>query len=421
MMSSVRISTLSNGLRVITDYAPHVHSVAVGLWVGVGTRYEDMRHNGAAHMVEHMLFKGTNRRSARDIAVEAENVGAYMNAYTGKEITNYYMHAMAEHLPDALDILADIYQHSTLPEDEIIRERQVILQEIGMSFDTPDDIIFDNYYETAYPGQAIGAPILGRAQHISRMDRDTLTGYIRQFYTPTRTVIAAAGALDHDDFVARVEKLFNALPPDAPVKNEKAMYEGGEHRQIKDLEQAHIVLGFQGLSRLDDDYYAAQVLSTLLGGGMSSRLFQEIREKRGLVYSIYSFHTPFIDDGQFGIYAGTGPKDLSELIPVVADEIGKVIAGATDEETARAKAQLKAGTLMAQESMATRAEQQAKNMHYRGKLLDIHELVKKIDSISAADVRRVAARIFSSRPTVASLGPIEGLETFDQIAARFSK
>jgi predicted Zn-dependent peptidase len=419
-MSDIKITTLNNGLRVITDSIGTVHSAAIGIWTGVGTRNEELAHNGVAHMVEHMLFKGTKRRTALGIAEEVENVGGHMNAYTSKEITSYYIHLLKEDVPLALDILSDIYQFATLPEEEVVRERHVILQEIGMCLDTPDDLIFDNYYETAYPGQALGAPILGKSPHISRMERTTLEDYIKKFYTPARTIISAAGNINHDDFVAQVEKLFFKMPEDTFFYKDPANYLGGEHRQTKDLEQAHIILGFKGLTRLDDDYITAQALSTLLGGGMSSRLFQEVREKRGLVYSIYSFHSGYADDGQFGIYAGTGPKDIKELVPVVCDEIMKVSSAVSEAEVERAKSQLKSGMLIGRESMIARAEQQAKYLFYKGKTFDVNEAIAKIDAITPEAITRAAKKIFSGRPTLAALGPLDRLESYEKISGRLT-
>ena len=419
-MSEIRLTTLKNGVRVITDHVPSVHTAAVGIWAGVGTRNEDLEHNGAAHMVEHMLFKGTKRREPLAIAEEIENVGGHMNAYTSKEMTSYYIHLLKDDVPLALDMLADMYQHSTLPDVEIDRERHVILQEIGMCNDTPDDLIFDNYYETAYPGQGLGVPILGKAHHIEKMKRDALENYIKRFYTPSRTIISAAGNINHDEFAAQVEKLFNAMPKDGAIRKDEAAYKGGEHRQDKELEQAHIILGFRGLNRKEDDYATALALSTLLGGGMSSRLFQEVREKRGLVYSIYSYHSGYADDGQFGIYAGTGADDIEELIPVVCDEIMKITSTITEEEANRAKAQMKSNLLISRESMISRAEQQSKYLFYRQKLLDIDEAVKTIEAINAKDIMRVAKRIFSGPPTLAALGPLKKLESFDKITKRLA-
>ncbi|MCC7305112.1 MAG: insulinase family protein [Alphaproteobacteria bacterium] len=419
-MSEIRVTTLENGLRVVTDTVPDVHSAAVGLWVGVGTRHEDLRHNGVAHMVEHMLFKGTKRRTTRQIAEEVENVGGHMNAYTSKEMTSYYIHLLRNDVRLALDMLADMYQHAALPPEEVERERGVILQEIGLSYDTPDDIIFDNYYETAYPQQGLGAPILGRAENISGMQRATIENYIKDFYTPARTIISVAGNIAHEDIVRHVKELFTALPDDRQHPETAAVYKGGETRREKELEQAHVILGFRGLNRLDEDYHVAQALSTLLGGGMSSRLFQEVREKRGLVYSIYSFHSGYADNGQFGIYAGTGEDSLPELVPVVCGEILRAMENITEEETMRAKTQIKAGLLIGRESMIGRADQQAKYLHYRGLPFSLDAVLKKIDSIHADDVRRVAKKIFSGAPTLAALGPVGKLESFESVKKRLS-
>lgn len=419
-MSPVQITTLPNGLRIATDIVPSVDSVAVGVWIGVGARHEDLTYNGTAHMVEHMLFKGTKKRDAREIAEVIENVGGRVNAYTGREITSYHIHLLKEDLPLALDVLSDIVQHSTMPEDEVERERGVILQEIGMCADTPDDIIFDNYFETAYPNQTLGAPILGTTKIISAMKRDTLMAYVEKFYSPKNMVVCAAGHLDHETFVKQVAEQFCDLPKDQDFDKPKADYKGGDHRSEKDLEQSHIVLGFQGIPRLNEEYYAAQTLSYLLGGGMSSRLFQEIREKRGLVYSIYSFHSAFLDDGQFGVYAGTGPDKLPELIPVVCDEIVKLTDTATEKELERAKAQLRASTLMARESMMRRVDQNAKSLIFRGKVRTSAEIIESINAVDLTAIKDVCGKIFSGPVTLAANGPLAQLESLEDIQKRLT-
>ena len=419
-MPKIRMTTLKNGLRVVTDTVTDVHSVALGVWVGVGTRDEDMKHNGVAHMTEHMLFKGTKKRGALEIAELIEDVGGNMNAYTSREITSYHIHLMKDDLPLALDVLADMIQNSTLPEQEIERERGVILQEIGMCNDTPDDLVFDNYYETAYPGQALGAPILGRAEIISAMSGETIAGYVNRYYSPARTVISAAGNLNHEEFVRRVEDLFGNLPTDKDVKRVPAAYKGGEHRLEKELEQSHFVLGFDGPGRMENDYYAAHALSTVLGGGMSSRLFQEVREKRGLVYSIYSFYSGYRDSAQFGIYAGTGPDKLAEVVPIVCDEILKVAATMQEKELARAKAQLRANMLMGRESMMSRADQQAKYALYRNEVFDLDRAIRQIEDITISGVQGVAKRIFSAKPTLTALGPLDGLEDYAAVVKRLA-
>ncbi len=416
----IQITTLPNGLRVVTDTVTTVETVAVGIWVGVGTRFEDMRHNGVAHMVEHMLFKGTKNRSALDIVEVIENVGGSMNAYTSRELTSYYVHLLKEDLPLALDVLADMLQNSTLPEDEIERERDVILQEIGMCADTPDDLIFDNYYETAYPGQALGAPILGKSEIIANMKREALAEYIARHYNPAQMVVCAAGNVTHERMVELVGNLFADLPPGKAEQSLRADYRGGEHRLDKELEQAHVILGFRGVPRTNDAYFAAHTLATLLGGGMSSRLFQEVREKRGLVYSVYSFHSAYTDDGIFGIYAGTGPDKLPELIPVVCDEIKKLVGSVGETELNRAKMQLRASILMGQESMSTRADSSAKALLLNGRIRTIPEVLGKIDAVDIAALDSVARGIFGSKPTLAALGPLAQLESFDALSARLS-
>jgi len=417
---SIQKTTLPNGLRVISDTVSSVDSVAMGVWTDVGTRNENLVHNGVAHMVEHMMFKGTPTRSAVQIAEQIEDVGGQVNAYTSREVTAYHIHLLKEHTGLGLEILADIIQHTIMPDDELERERHVILQEIGMSVDTPDDLVFDHYQEIAYPDQALGAPILGTTDIVSGMTRDTLLDYVRRFYTPSRLVISAAGNVAHDDLVAMVTEQFTDLPDDTAYSHVPACYEGGEHRMEKDLEQSHIILGFRGVSRADDDYFSAVMLATILGGGMSSRLFQEVREKRGLVYSVFSFHSPYQDDGQLAIYAGTGPKDIPDLIPVLCEEVQKMSNTVTEGELARAKAQVKAAMLMGRESMMSRAGQQAKHLIFFDKILDMQEKLRKIEEVQVGDVHKIAQRIFASRPTLAALGPLATLEGYDAISGRLA-
>jgi predicted Zn-dependent peptidase len=418
---SIEFTTLPSGLRVITDTVREVESVALGIWADVGTRHENMDHNGVAHMVEHMMFKGTPTRNALQIAEQIEDVGGQVNAYTSREITAYHVHMLKDDLPLGIDILSDIIQHSTMPDDEIERERDVILQEIGMTADTPDDIIFDNYQETAYPAQALGAPILGRSEIISNMQRDTLQDYVQKFYTPGRLVVAASGHVEHAELLQRVTDLFGDLPADQASTPDQAHYKGGDSRTEKSLEQSHVVIGFEGVGRNDGDYYAAAALSTVLGGGMSSRLFQEIREKRGLVYSIFSFHSAYQDNGQFAIYAGTGPDKLPELVPVVCEAVKAICAAPVSaQELKRAKAQMKSNLLMGRESMMTRANQHAKQLIHFGQLFDVKDRLAKIEAINENDILRLAGRIFDGTPTVAALGPLGKLEPYDKIKSRLA-
>jgi predicted Zn-dependent peptidase len=417
---TITATTLTNGMRVVTDTIDSVESASLGIWVGVGARHEHEDVNGVAHMLEHMAFKGTKRRSARGIAEEIEAVGGSLNAYTSRENTAYFARVLKSDVPLAVDILADILQHSTFDNEELSRERAVVIQEIGQSFDTPDDLVFDHFQEVAYPDQPIGRSILGSAERIGGMSRDTIAGYMNRNYTAPGMVLAAAGRVDHEALVAQAEGLFSGLgngngPPAAP-----AIYKGGERIEHRDLEQIHLVLGFDGVAYGDPDYYAVSLLSYLLGGGMSSRLFQEIREKRGLVYSIYGFTSSYVDGGSFGVYAGTGEQEAAELVPVLCDEINKVTVAVTEEELERTKAQIKAGILMSLESTSARCERLAQHIFVYGRPLTTEEIVAKIDAVDVAAVVRAAKRVTSTPPTFAALGPTAGLRRLAPIAARFS-
>ena len=294
---SVEVTRLANGLTVASDPMPSVETASVGVWVDVGTRHEDAAINGVAHLLEHMAFKGTERRSAAAIAEEIESVGGHLNAFTTREHTAYYAKVLAEDVPLAVDIVADILQHSTFDEAELARERAVVLQEIGQAADTPDDIIFDHFQETAFPGQAMGRPVLGSAGIVAELPRNTVADYMHRNYGASGMVLAAAGRVDHQALVRLAERAFADLAPGERHRSEVARYSGGEFRETRDLEQVHVVLGFDGVSFHDRDQYAVSVFSAALGGGMSSRLFQEVREKRGLVYSIYSFGAFYFNDG----------------------------------------------------------------------------------------------------------------------------
>ena len=415
---SVSVTTLSNGMRVLTDRMDSVETVSIGVWVDVGTRHEPAPVNGVAHLLEHMAFKGTERRSALDIAAEIEAVGGHLNAYTSREHTAYYAKVLKENLPLAVDILADILQHSVFDSKELERERTVILQEIGQANDTPDDIIFDLFQERAFPDQAMGRPVLGRAEIIRRIDRDTVAGYMRRHYAASGMLLAAAGNVDHRELVRLAELAFANLPATRTARSEPARYVGGELREERDLEQVHVVLGFPGFPFADPDYYAASVVSSALGGGMSSRLFQEIREKRGLVYAIYSFTHAYSDGGLFGVYAGTGEEEVEELMPVLCEEIRKLSFGLEPAELERARAQLKAGLLMSLESTTARCEQQAAHMLVFGRPLDMAEMVGRIDAVDAAAVIRVARRIRTARPTLTALGPVGRVDAYQRLVER---
>lgn len=417
---SVRITRLGNGLTIATDHIPHVETVALGAFVGVGTRHESPSENGVAHLLEHMAFKGTATRSARDIAEEIEAVGGLLNAYTGRESTAFYAKVLKEHAPLALDIISDILLNPAFDEQELKRERQVILQEIGQAHDTPDDIIFDHFQETAFPDQGVGRPVLGRSEIIQKLGPADLRSYMRRFYGAETMVISAAGKIDHDAFVEMAAKAFDGLPSVEAETAEPASYVGGDYRETRELEQVHVILGLPGVGYRDPDYYASAVLATLLGGGMSSRLFQKLREERGLVYTVFSFHNAASDSGLFGVYAGTGQDEVAELMPVVCAEIADVADTIAEAELDRARAQLKASILMSRESTSGRCEQLANNLLIYGRPLTTQEIVDAVEAVDADQVRKLAQRLAASRPTLTSLGPVDRVEAFDTVAKRFA-
>jgi predicted Zn-dependent peptidase len=416
---AVEVSTLGNGMRVVSDAMPHLESASVGVWVDVGARYETPEVNGVAHMLEHMAFKGTERRDALAIATEIEAVGGHLNAYTGREHTAYFARVLKADVALAVDILGDILQHSVFDPAELERERAVVLQEIGQAEDTPDDIIFDHLQEACYPDQPLGWSILGTEDTVAGMPRDALAGFMGRHYGAPRMVLVAAGAVEHADIVRLAEATFGGLRGEAADGYLPAQYAGGELRLPRELEQVHFALALPGVAYADPDFYVSQVLSTLAGGGMSSRLFQEVRERRGLCYSVFSFASSYVDGGTFGVYAGTGETEVAELVPVICDELAKIAGDATEEEVARARAQLKAGMLMSLESSSSRTEQLARQLLIYGRPLAVEEIVAKVDAVDAAAVRRVTARLLAGRPAVAALGPIGRLASYGDIAARF--
>ncbi|HET9019084.1 MAG TPA: pitrilysin family protein [Acetobacteraceae bacterium] len=418
--AAIRLTRLPSGLTVVTERMERVETVSFGAYVAAGTRHETEVENGVSHFLEHMAFKGTERRSAVAIAEEIEAVGGQMNAYTAREQTAYYVKVLKEDTALAADIIGDILTHSTFDPEELERERGVILQEIGQANDTPDDIIFDHFQETAYPGQPMGRPTLGREDVIRGMKREALTGYMRRHYTTANTVVAAAGNLDHDRVVDLVAGHFADLPAEPAPTAEPGRYAGGEFREDRDLDQVHIVLGFPSVAYGDADFYPTMLLSTVLGGGMSSRLFQEVREKRGLVYSVYAFTAPALDGGLFGIYAGTGESEAAELMPVTLDELLKVQRDVTEAELARARAQVKAGLLMSLESTGSRCEQIARQLQVFGRVVPTAETVAKINAVTVADVQRAAARQFRATPTLAALGPAGRVPALPAIAERLA-
>jgi len=318
---SVEVTRLPTGLVVVTDTMPHLETASLGVWVGAGSRDERPDEHGISHLLEHMAFKGTSRRSARQIAEEIEAVGGDLNAATSIETTAYYARVLRADVPLALDVLSDILAAPSFDPEELGREQNVIVQEIGAAEDTPDDLIWDRLQETAYTGQPIGRSILGTPTTVRSFDRARLAQYLGRNYRAPDMVIAAAGSVEHRSVVAEVERRFASFAGPAAPTPEPARFVGGSRIETRDLEQVHIALAMHGLPQRDPNLYSLQVFTNLLGGGMSSRLFQEVREQRGLCYSIYSFHAPYADTGMFGLYAGTDAADVAELMRVVVDEV----------------------------------------------------------------------------------------------------
>ena len=417
---AIRVTTLPSGLIVVTERMDRVETVSLGAYVASGTRNETAAENGVSHFLEHMAFKGTERRTASAIAEEIEAVGGHINAYTAREQTAFYVKVLKEDTALGADIIGDILTHSTFDRDELERERGVILQEIGQANDTPDDIIFDHFQETAYPGQPMGRPVLGTEEIIRGLPRDALLTYMRRHYTTGNTVVAAAGNLQHDQILDLVQRHFADLPTEKIPAIEPGLYGGGEFREERDLDQVHIVLGFPSVAYGHPDYYPTMLLSTLLGGGTSSRLFQVVREKRGLVYSVYSFTAPAMDGGLFGIYAGTGESEAAELMPVTVEELRKVQHDVTEAELNRARAQVKAGLLMSLESTGSRCEQLARQIQVFGRVIPTAETVGRINAVTIADVQATAGRVFRSTPTLAAMGPAGRVPSIPAIIERLA-
>ncbi len=417
---AIRVTRLPSGLTVVTERMERVETVSFGAYVASGTRNETEAENGVSHFLEHMAFKGTERRSAAEIAEEIEAVGGHINAYTAREQTAFYVKVLKEDTALGADIIGDILCHSTFDPDELERERGVIIQEIGQARDTPDDIVFDHFQEVAYPAQPMGRPTLGTEERIRAMPRAMLTEYMRRHYTTANTTIAAAGNLRHEQMLDLVQRHFADLPTMPVAVADPGIYGGGEFREARDLDQVHIVLGFPSVAYADADFYPVMMLSTLLGGGMSSRLFQEVREKRGLVYSVYSFTAPAMDGGLFGIYAGTGESEVAELVPVTLEELHKVQRDVNETELARARAQVKAGLLMSLESTGSRCEQLARQIQVFGRVISTGETVSRIAAVTVADVQRAAARLFRAAPSLAALGPADLVPALPAITERLA-
>jgi predicted Zn-dependent peptidase len=420
---TIQLHTLSNGFRIVTEDMPGLKSASIGVWVQAGGRHERLEQNGIAHFLEHMAFKGTATRTALQIAESIEDVGGYINAYTSREMTAYYARVLEDDVALGLDVISDILLNPVFDASEIEVERGVILQEIGQALDTPDDIIFDWLQEVAYPDQALGRTILGPSERVSAFSRGDLQGFVAEHYGPNQMILSAAGAIDHDAIVAQAEALFGHLPSvaRAPELLQPARFGGGERRETKALEQVHFALAFEGPTYLDPQIYTAQIYANVMGGGMSSRLFQEIRENRGLCYTIFAQAGAYEDTGLTTIYAGTSAEQISELANVTVDEMKRAAGDMTAAEVARARAQMKAGLLMGLESPSNRAERLARLLSIWGRIPGIEETVERIDDVTTGDVKDFAGQMAGQAGTAMALyGPAESAPTLGALKARLA-
>lgn len=415
------LTTLNNGLRVISDTMSDTETVSVSLWANVGSRYETQEQNGIAHFLEHMAFKGTQTRTARQIAEEFDNIGGYLNASTSREHTVYYAKMLKDDFACGAEILADILQNSTFDEEELERERGVVLQEIAMTNDTPDDIVFDYFQETAFANQPIGRSILGPEERVKAFSRNDLLDYIDTYYSAPRLVLSVAGNIEHEKVVQFAKGHLAGLKSEARTDKTPAIYSGGDYRKTRDLEQVHFVMGFDGVSYHHDDIYTIQLLSLVMGGGMSSRLFQEIREKRGLAYSVSTFNSNYEDSGLFTLYAGTAPEQLGELINVTCDELKKATDNIGEEELNRAKAQARAGLLMGMETSGFRADEMGRNLTCFDRHIPVSEMLEKIAEIGTRDIAIMMQKILtSSKPTITAIGQVDGLDDYETIVRKLA-
>jgi predicted Zn-dependent peptidase len=404
----IRESVLPGGVRLLTESMPHVRSATLGIFAEVGSAEEPRERRGISHLLEHMLFKGTKRRSARRIAEEMDAVGGNLNAATDKELTVFYAHVMDKHLPVAIDVLADMFLHSVLDAEELRKERDVVLEEIKMYDDTPDDVIGDAFTRTLWQGANLGDPTIGFAATVSAIDRETLAAWHRERYGPGTVMIAAAGNLDHDELAARIGDAFvefggNAVVP-AP---EEPAFHSAVTITHDDTEQAYLMVGMPGLSMRDERRYTLSVLDTILGGGMSSRLFQEVREERGLAYEVSSFQQSYRSAGLFGVSAGTSPDRAQECVDVIVAEIDKLVErGVTDDEVKRAREHLKGNMTLALESTSSRMSRLARNAIIHARQISAEEVEARFDAVERAGVNALARELFATERGLCVLGPL---------------
>ena len=401
-------TVLPNGVRIITEEIEHVRSAAIGLWVGAGSRDEREGNQGISHFIEHMFFKGTEHRTARALAESLEAVGGQINAFTTKEYTCYYAKVLDEDLDLAIDVLSDMFFHSLFDEKEVDKEKNVVIEEIKMYEDSPDELIHDIFSEHVWNEHPLGKPILGTEESINSLSREKIMNFLSEHYAPDNVVIAVAGKIKHEDVVAKLSGQFGTFQ-----RGGRRVLEGTptgqkvEHYQKKETEQMHILLGVPGLGQDDDDIYAMHIFNNILGGGLSSRLFQEIREQRGLAYSVYSYHSTYVDTGLFAIYAGTSPKNTEEVIECILEEVNQIRKqGITADELARTKAQIKGSLYLGLESVSSRMSRLGKTELTYNRVLSPDEVVEKLEKVTLEDVKRVIGRLWQrDKINIMTLGP----------------
>jgi predicted Zn-dependent peptidase len=409
-LAGINHTELDAGLRVVTEGMPELRSAAIGFWVGTGSRDETARLRGASHFLEHLLFKGTDERSAREIAEAVESVGGEMNAFTTQEYTAFYVRVPDDQLRLAVDVLSDIMWSPAFRDDEVESERQVILEEIRMRDDTPDDLVHELFAEAAYPDHPLGCEVLGSQESIEAMGVDDIAGYHRAHYKTGNVVVAGAGNIAHDEVVRLVEKGLPSVRGTRPARRGGSLHEPERLRVVRrPTEQAHIVMGMRALSRSDVDRYALSVLNQALGGGMSSRLFQEIRERRGLAYSVFSYRTGFEETGALAVYAGTGPSHAREVLSVLNGELDRLAAdGLDDSEVEAAKGHLKGSMALGLESSASRMHRLGRTELVLGEVPTLDEIVAEVDAVTADDIARVIGRVVVDEPRIlAVVGPFD--------------
>lgn len=416
-IGTVRRTVLPGGLRVVTETLPSVRSATFGIWANVGSRDETPTLNGATHYLEHLLFKGTEKRSALDISSAIDAVGGEMNAFTAKEYTCYYARVLDTDLPLAIDVVCDMLTGSLIREEDVDAERGVILEEIAMTEDDPGDMVHDLFAQTMYGDSPLGRPVLGTVDTINALGADRIRRFWKKHYDPTRLVVAAAGNVDHNKVVRQVRAAFERACRAGTHRRRAGRpphrHQADPHRYRVDLvnrktEQAHVVLGMPGLARTDDRRWALGVLNTALGGGMSSRLFQEVREKRGLAYSVYSYTSGFADTGLFGVYAGCRPSQVHDVLRICRDELDKVAAeGLTDEEIRRAIGQLSGSTVLGLEDTGAIMNRIGKSELCWGDQMSVDDMLARIAEVTPDDVRAVAHDVLAQRPSLAVIGPLK--------------